>query len=80
MRYHSPRNLVAAYAADPAHATEWYVNIKEGRWKTPPPARVGSQLTFVAHFVGRTLEYTYEIFTAEVEAVVDQASVSNMMS
>jgi uncharacterized membrane protein len=56
-----PRDQVAGYAADPARAPEWYVNIKQVDWRTPPPARVGSRVAFVARFLGRKLEYTYEI-------------------
>ena len=56
-----PRDFVAAYASDPGNAPEWYVNIKEVRWRTDPPVRVGSKIDFVARFLGRSLEYTYEI-------------------
>ncbi|MDQ3644110.1 MAG: SRPBCC family protein [Actinomycetota bacterium] len=56
-----PRDEVSAFAADPANATAWYKNIKSVEWETPPPAVVGSRMRFVAQFLGRTLEYTYEV-------------------
>ena len=56
-----PRAEVAAYAADPDNATEWYVNIQRVEWKTEPPLQVGSRIAFVARFLRRTLAYTYDV-------------------
>ncbi|HEV2981649.1 MAG TPA: SRPBCC family protein [Solirubrobacteraceae bacterium] len=56
-----PRQEVAAFAADPGNATAWYKNIQSVEWETPPPAVVGSRVRFVARFLGRSLEYTYEV-------------------
>jgi hypothetical protein len=52
---------VSRYAGDPSNAPEWYANIRSIEWVTPPPLDVGSQVRFVATFLGRTLRYTYEV-------------------
>ncbi len=56
-----PRAEVAAFACDPDNATRWYQNIVSVQWRTPPPLDVGTRLGFVARFLGRRLEYTYEV-------------------
>ena len=56
-----PREVVAAYAVDPATTTRWYANISSVAWRTPPPLGVGTELEFVASFLGRRLAYSYRV-------------------
>lgn len=56
-----PQGHVAEYAGNPDNAPQWYSNIKSVKWQTQPPMAVGSKLAFSARFLGRTLDYVYEI-------------------
>ncbi len=57
----APRVKVAEYVADPDTAPEWYENITRAEWRSPKPLRVGSRIGFTANFLGKKLDYTYEI-------------------
>ncbi len=63
--------VVAQYAADPANAPSWYVNIDSMQWHSELRVAVGSRTTFTAHFLGRELTYTYQI----VEHIPDRRLV-----
>ncbi len=56
-----PRAQVASFASDPDNATIWYENITHVEWQSPKPVAIGSRIGFTARFLGRRLEYTYEV-------------------
>ncbi|MHA7155619.1 SRPBCC family protein [Arthrobacter sp. TMN-50] len=56
-----PFDVVERYTPDLSHAPDWYANIDDVEWKTPPPLGVGTQAAFVARFLGRELRYTYAV-------------------
>jgi uncharacterized membrane protein len=70
-----PRPTVAAYCCEPDNATSWYANIDSVRWETSKPMAVGSRFTFSARFLGRPLNYTYEVveWTPEQRFVMSTA-------
>jgi hypothetical protein len=56
-----PVGVVATHAVDPENAPIWYKNIDSAQSKTPPPLQVGSEVAFVARFLGRHLACSHEI-------------------
>lgn len=60
-----PRRIAAAYAADPDNVTRWYANIRKVTWETTPPLALGSEMSFVAYFLGRRLAYRYRVIDFE---------------
>lgn len=57
----APRERVAAFASDPENAPQWYVNITSVTSEQPAPVRVGSRVAFAADFLGRRMDYTFEV-------------------
>ena len=56
-----PLAEVADFAADPDNVRQWYKKIHTVAWQTARPVRLGTQVAFVARFLGRELSYIYEV-------------------
>jgi uncharacterized membrane protein len=70
-----PLNEVAAYATNPDNAPEWYENIESVTWRGEPPLSIGSEMTFVARFMGRRLSYVYRVVEYEPQARLVMSTV-----
>jgi len=72
-----PRREVAAFAAHPDNAPEWYENISSVEWRTKKKRlAVGSEVAFVAALMGRRLSYTYRV----IELIPDERLVMSTAS
>ena len=60
-----PRRDVADYASNPDNAMDWYEHIKEVSWNKAKPLEVGSRIVFGAQFLGKQLDYVYEVKALE---------------
>ena len=56
-----PRREVAAYCCDPGNVTAWNANIQTVQWDSEGEVATGALLRFTSSFLGRRLEYTYEV-------------------
>ena len=56
-----PIDEVATFAGDPSNAPRWYRRISSAEWQTDPPISLGSRIAFRARFMGRDLDYVYEV-------------------
>lgn len=56
-----PAGEVFEFVSEPDHATRWYVNICSVKWLTPRPLQIGTKVVFTARFLGKQLEYMYEV-------------------
>jgi uncharacterized membrane protein len=55
---HCRKIRIWEYVSDPDNAPEWHEHITSVEWKTPKPAKLGSQINFTVRFVKRTFTYT----------------------
>jgi uncharacterized membrane protein len=60
-----PRGEVADYAANPDNAMAWYQHIKGVEWNSAKLLEVGSRIIFVAEFLGKRVDYVYEVKALE---------------
>src|SRR4051812_26562129 len=61
IRIERPRAEVAAWAADPENAPRWRGDIDKSEWKSEPPLRTGSRITFTTPSLGLPLAYRYTV-------------------
>lgn len=65
-----PLEEVRAFTRDPLNAPRWYASIASVAWRSEPVVAVGSEVEFVARFLGRELRYTYALVELDADHLV----------
>jgi uncharacterized membrane protein len=71
-----PVEKVYAYLADVRNNPKWQVGIQETRIDPDGPTMVGTKVTDVRSFIGRKLEFTYEVVEMVPNTVLSLKSLS----
>lgn len=70
-----PRDEVAAFAMDVANDPVWIGGVIEAKMLTEPPLATGSQVTRVATFLGRRVEYVNEVVDCDPRSGMAMRSI-----
>src|SRR5205814_8367962 len=58
---HRPQRKGAESSANPDNAPSWSTSINQVVWNSAKPLAVGSRIVFVAQFLGKRLDYIYQV-------------------
>lgn len=56
-----PKADVAAYVMDTKNTPSWIDGVNAVEWITEQPLQVGSKISFIPRYLGKTFEATYEV-------------------
>ncbi len=69
------RDEVTSYAMNPDHDAEWISGIVEAKMLTEPPLGVGTQVSRVAKFLGKRIEYVLEVVAYDSSSLMEMKSI-----
>ncbi len=69
------REDVAKYAMNPDHDAVWISGISEARMLTEPPVGEGTQVSRVASFLGKRIDYVLEVVGYEPKSLLTMRSI-----
>ena len=70
-----PRDEVAAFAMDIVNDPVWISGVIEAKMLTEPPLATGSQVSRVATFLGRRIEYVNEVVDYNLQSGMGMRSI-----
>ena len=69
------RDEVTGYAMNPDHDAKWISGIVEAKMLTEPPLGVGTQVSRVARFLGKRIEYVLEVVAYDSSSLMEMKSI-----